>query len=378
MRSKQPQFVVHQKKGQPHGSCQWFIIGRPDGKRIRAWFQTKEAAEAEATERNLKMRKLGNAAVTLDHNLLGAATDGAALLKPYGKTVRDAVDYLLAHLQAVSKTVTGTEFCAAIRAEFARRLNAKEISPRHTQTMQETLRKFEAQYGAANIAILTAKEVKEWLGKTALAVRTRNRHLDYIHNAFNTAKSLGLLPSNPLTDMVTFTDPSKRSRRISIFPPETIQKFLSVVRVAFVPFYAICAFTGLRRSEVEQLDWNEVKLERRLIDLPPSKSKNGRRKLVEITDNLYAWLKPNEKETGVVLPASPGLQIVMEEAAEKANIAAWPQNVLRHSFCSYAVALKGLTWTSVQADHSERQLKSDYWEMVTKEDAEKYWAITPS
>ena len=50
----------------------------------------------------------------------------------------------------------------------------------------------------------------------------------------------------------------------------------------------------------------------------------------------------------------------------------WPSNVLRHSFCSYAVAAHGLTWTPEQADYSEAMLKKQYHEVVTKEDAEKY------
>jgi len=64
----------------------------------------------------------------------------------------------------------------------------------------------------------------------------------------------------------------------------------------------------------------------------------------------------------------------METAAARAKIV-WKQNCLRHSFCSYAVALKGLEWTSDQADHSIAILKRDYREVVTKEDAKKYFSI---
>ena len=58
------------------------------------------------------------------------------------------------------------------------------------------------------------------------------------------------------------------------------------------------------------------------------------------------------------------------------KIAEWKQNCLRHSFCSYAVALKGLEWTSDQADHSIAILKRDYREVVTKADAEAFFEIT--
>jgi hypothetical protein len=50
------------------------------------------------------------------------------------------------------------------------------------------------------------------------------------------------------------------------------------------------------------------------------------------------------------------VQLAMENAVEKAGIE-WPHNCLRHSFCSYAVALHGFTWTSVQADHFAKNVE---------------------
>jgi hypothetical protein len=50
------------------------------------------------------------------------------------------------------------------------------------------------------------------------------------------------------------------------------------------------------------------------------------------------------------------VQVAMANAVEKAGIE-WPHNCLRHSFCSHAVALHGFTWTSLQADHSEKNVE---------------------
>jgi hypothetical protein len=38
---------------------------------------------------------------------------------------------------------------------------------------------------------------------------------------------------------------------------------------------------------------------------------------------------------------------------------------------------KGFDWTADQADHSLRILSERYWEVVTKDDATRYWAIKP-
>jgi integrase len=374
MRKKQPEFRVY-KSATPNGTHKWYIIGRPAGKRIRAWFATREQAEAEATERNIKMRRLGETAVTLDHDLLSAATEAATLLKPYGKTVRDAVAHYVHYLQTLSASITGSDLSAKIRTEFERRLKAGESSARHAESMRETLRKFESRFGGTNVALLTATEIKVSLSEMDVSIKARNRHLGYVQNIFNIAKSWSLIPNNALDGISPFYDPHKNAIQISTLKPEQLHRFLSALRPNFVPFFVICSFTGLRRCEIEQLDWSEIKLDRKLIDLPYQKSKNRKRKLIEIPDNLYDMLSLRAKIEGSILPPKPGLQIIMNEAAEMATIIPWPQNVLRHSFCSYSVALKGLTWTSLQADHSERMLKENYWEVATKEDAEKYFSI---
>jgi hypothetical protein len=44
-------------------------VGRPGGKRIRAWFDTKLVAEAAATERNLSIQRFGQQAATFSGSL---------------------------------------------------------------------------------------------------------------------------------------------------------------------------------------------------------------------------------------------------------------------------------------------------------------------
>jgi len=49
----------------PNAGRSWYIVGRPGGKRIRAWFDSKRVAEAEATQRNLSIQRFGQQAATL-------------------------------------------------------------------------------------------------------------------------------------------------------------------------------------------------------------------------------------------------------------------------------------------------------------------------
>ena len=164
--------------------------------------------------------------------------------------------------------------------------------------------------------------------------------------------------------------------KVVILTPNEMTAFLTAVDRDWLPFFAISAFTGLRSQEVGRLDWNEINSDRSIIDLPFEKSKNGNRKLEEIPANLLPILTPFARAEGPVMPRKK-LAHAMVNGARDAGIV-WKQNCLRHSFCSYAVALKGLDWTAMQADHSTQTLRKNYLEVVSKEEAAKYWATKPS
>ena len=97
-RLAKPEFVV-KKWPVPVGGMPWFIIGRPNGKRIRLSYSTKEKAQAEATKRNDKMRKLGQESAAIDNKLIAMAIESSDALRPYGKTIRDALNFYLPHLK---------------------------------------------------------------------------------------------------------------------------------------------------------------------------------------------------------------------------------------------------------------------------------------
>jgi integrase len=238
--------------------------------------------------------------------------------------------------------------------------------------MLETLRRFKEKFHSSHIKLLDGSEIKAWLSETP--TKTRNRHLGYIKNIFGIAREWKLIAVSPLDDVTGFND-SRNGMRVVILTPNEMTAFLTAVDRDWLPFFAISAFTGLRSQEVSRLDWSEIKLDRSLIDLPFTKSKNGNRKLEEIPDNLVAILTPFARDEGSVMPRKK-LAHAMVNGARNAGIV-WKQNCLRHSFCSYAVALKGLDWTAMQADHSTQMLRKNYLEVVSKEDAEKYWAIRP-
>jgi integrase len=333
----------------------WYVSGFKGEKRVQLWFRSEKEAKAAAANRNAEIKAHGTQVSLSPVNRMQAIA-AAEKLAPYGKSILEAVDFFVAHLDRLGSSISVAALCERVGTEFERRLVAKEISTRHASSMRETLKKFSARFGDSPIKLLQGAEVKAWLASQPLAVKTRNRHLGYIRNTFGLAREWNLIEADPFERVNGFNDPHAKTRQVEILTPEQLQAFLNVVDKDFLSFFALSAFSGLRREEIIRLDWSEVKLERNLIDLPFAKSKNRRRKLIEVPENLEAWLSPFVRKSGSLMPRKK-LQLAFENAAKAAGIVPWPQNGLRHSFCSYAVALKGFEWTSMQADHSMQMLR---------------------
>ena len=93
-------------------------------------------------------------------------------------------------------------------------------------------------------------------------------------------------------------------------------------------------------------------------------------------DNLRAWLMPIAKKRGPIV--SRILMRALRGTWKRAGLYPWPQDAHRHSFISYRRRLIGDAQTALDAGTSETIIKRHYKRPVTKDDAERYFAIRPA
>ena len=127
------------------------------------------------------------------------------------------------------------------------------------------------------------------------------------------------------------------------------------------------------------MEWSEVKLARTHIVVTAQKSKTARRRLVEIAPNLAEWLSPFTGRNGKVW--SDPLHQYHRATAElcRQTGVKWQDNGLRHSFASYHLAKhQNAPALSLALGHTSPQMLFDHYrELVTPEEAERYWSIRP-
>lgn len=348
------------------------------GRRSERFFRTRKEAGAFAVEKDAALINEGRRHDEIndgERRAILAARDIASTMEAEGITgfsLEAAVDHFAAHLRNLrtSKTVK-----AAVN-EFLDHREAEAKSPRHLKDLTSRLRKFRASFSSRLMASITSKELDRWIMGIKGAPTTRRNYRTILANLFSFGLARGYCSINPVS---ATAKPKIVTKPPGILTPEQAAALLSHCPDEIAPAVAIGAFAGLRAAEIARLDWSEVKLDRGFIEVAAGKSKSAQRRLVEITDNLRAWLAPHARASGPVALSEQRHRDRFDRARLAAGIIHWPANGLRHSFASYHLAQRqNAAKTALQLGHSDTAiLFAHYRELCEPKDGEAYFQIMP-
>jgi integrase len=353
----------------------WPRIGKG---RNRQFFKDKAEAETLLEQKKIEQENYGTAGANFNERHRAEYLECAEDLQPFGKTIRDAVNFYVPHLRALKRTCTAAELVD----ELLKVKEADGASERYLSDLRSRLKQFSDAFDGKSVAEMTAPQIDEWLrclsnketGKRLSPV-TRNNFRRVLITAFNFALGRGYCVSNP-------AEQSAKAKEIAsavgILTVEETARLLENAAPALLPYVAIGAFAGLRRAELERLDWQEVDLQSGLIEVTATKAKSARRRFIKIQPNLAKWLRPYAQLAGYVTP--PAYRMLLESARKAAGITEWPQNALRHSFASYHLAqFSNAALLALELGHTNSNLVfQHYRQLVKPKQAERYWKIAPA
>jgi integrase len=392
MRPRPTQFKVKKHKTK-NGRCGFYLEGYST-RRERLSFRNKSEALKEMARRNKELEQFGTqGSVNMTHEERKIVDYCLKKVRPYGvQLMSTAVDEYIDKLSRSLTARSVTDLCEAYEQHCLQRYDeGRDMGDRHLEGVRETLAKFKPRFGTELICDVQGQNVRNWLRTQPWGGRTRNNHLSRLRAMFTWAledkeqdsKQSRWLPDNPLAKTEFFAEPETE---VGILTATQLKALLNTAHADLVPFLVIGAFAGLRRAEIEKMDWSDVHVEDRCLMVPAKIAKTSKKRMVEMPDNLAAWLKPHVKETGPLvplsqrtgLPSSKRLELLLNAARKAAGITEWPSNCLRHSYGTYMTVRKhDEKYVAEQMGNSIEMVRYHYKTHVKPAEAQHYFNLYP-
>jgi integrase len=347
----------------------YYLNLRPYGKG-RLFFKTRAEADAERLRQLTALAKHGREAMALPAHEISDFIKARKRLADYGKTVYDAADFFIHHLEQIRRCRVTVKELTAELIEAKRKAGRSAI---YLRDLKNILAIFGQSFGQRSVASVTVEEIDQFLNARPGSLKSRMNFRQNISVLFGFAKKRRMIADNPVSHTEKPKLPDTPPEILSV--DETRELLEAAQREApdILPMLALGAFAGTRDAEIKRLDWSEVDLVRGHVEIKAAKAKSARRRIITMQPNLIECLRPYSGKTGRVVPQ--GYRSSLERVRKAAGLTQWKKNALRHGFASYRLAAtNNAAAVAAELGHeSSRMLYSTYRELVLPSEAERYW-----
>jgi integrase/recombinase XerD len=372
-----------------HKGKYWEIcFSHPGGmnhRRVRRYRKSATAAVRLARKMTQEIREHGRMTFALSVGQRWAAVESFRLLEKVGAgDPAQLLDVVREHLKR-HPLAGNARTLDDVRKEVVARKAKLGRSDRHVAGLDYKLRCLVTAIGNKPITAITTAdlqaEVEEHPDWKPTTVHSTTQAWKI---ALNFAVKRGYLVENPANKLEL---PQIVHGEPSIFRVEEVKRLMAATlfsdRDSMLPecraWLAIGMFAGLRPSEIDRLEWQNVDLTTATIRVKAATAKDRDRRVVEMAPNLVAWLRPLARASGLVL-RQPSAKL---RAAARAvlGLKEWPADVMRHTYASYHFgAHQNEALTKQQMGHwgdDGRLLRHHYLVPVSKPVALKFWGTVP-
>ena len=236
------------------GKTAWQVACQVNGERIRETFSTKREAETRASQIRQRIENEGRAAFGLPDHLRVEAVKAAEKLMLYGgETITKAVDFYIEHSLRFRNAPPVAEIVKAFIQE-RQKLNQRA---RNLADVRQRLNVFTRTFGARKLAETTVEELSEWLRDPTWSARSQI-HYRRVSMLYDCAIKRRWCEVN--TAMLVDT-PEVEDKDVECFTVKECAHILEHAEAAgCLPYAVLSLFSGLRRTEITRLQWQEVNL----------------------------------------------------------------------------------------------------------------------
>jgi integrase len=241
------------------------------------------------------------------------------------------------------KRPVGLEIGAVIRRYKLEYLEPREIG---SETVRILDRIVLPQWKGRQITGISRADVRDCIetvmqrGAFAMAGRT----LTVIRAFFNWCVGRGLIENSPCMGLIPPPAGRPRDRVLSDDELATVLRTGMTLPDPFGPIVMFLALTGQRRSEVANMRWEELDLDKGVWTIPARRTKTRRSHVVHLTPQMVALLPLRQEGQSLVFPSAQGKTYEYFSAMKKrhdavSGIKGWVLHDLRRTVATGMAAL---------------------------------------
>jgi len=354
------------------GQTKWAVHRIESGKRKRSFFDSKKAADAEASVLRSQQADVGDVWLTLP------AAERQRLMQVHHEAQKLGVDLadLLADWKRAPRSTGASPPLESVIAELLAAKAAAGRSPRYSVTLSIPLNQFAKGRERAAIASFGLRDVEQFLDSKGIHSRSTVRAR--LSTLFRFAVRRGYRPDNPCDRLEAVRVVKTPPTVLSIVQTKSCLDWLDCKNPRAFAWFVLTTFAGLRPEEAEQTSWNEINFEEGWIRVEAQTTKVRQRRVVYPHATAMLWLRrARERKSELPLARQPRRRAI-RSLRTLLGFAKWPKDVTRHSAASYWLADSGQAAQIASAlGHSESVLRKNYMALVTKTEAQKFWQLQP-
>ena len=354
------------------GEVKWAVHRHESGKRIRTFFATKKAADAEA----ILLR--GQQAASGDVWLSLSPQERQQLIQVHNEAKELGVDLgeLLADWKRSPKFIGSSPGIGKVMTELLAAKKAAGRSPRYLGTFAVPINQFAKGKESTPIAKISLRDVESFIGSRNMNYRQTLR--SRLSTLFRFAVRRGYRADNPCDRLESVKIHHAPPSILTVEQTKKCLEWLDKERSRAFAWFVLTTFAGLRPEEAEKTSWKEINFDEGWIRVEAQTTKVRQRRVVYPHATAMIWLKhAKDKKSELPIERQPrrrairGLRSLLE-------FKKWPKDVTRHSAASYWLAETGKAAEIASAlGHSESVLRKNYMALVTKNESQEFWKLKP-
>jgi len=243
--------------------------------------------------------------------------------------------------------------------------------PAYTTHLKHVLTSFASGRELLLVSAVTPEMVAEFLSPTRYRPATLQGMRRRLGVFFSWCVTQEILQRDPMTKVEFPRVAQSAPKILTVDQSERLMRCAEEHEPGFLRWLALALFCGIRPEEIRRLKEDDIKIDRGFVEIGADASKVGARRLVNIPDNARGWIA----RPGPLVPV--GFWKRLRKLRAKA-VTPWACDILRHTAASMMLARdRDAAAVALELGNSPEILFRHYRELVTKEDAARFWAITP-